>query len=67
MRGTPTNQDLREFKNFQRFLRMWPRYKRRMLTGKVWQKYMNISKKQGWAMAKNADQLFPTPSEKDGS
>jgi hypothetical protein len=47
-----TKHDKREVKNFQRFLAFWPKYKLRMLTRPIWQRYLHLSNVEAWKYAK---------------
>ena len=59
-----TKHDRRIVKNYRRFLRLWPRYKRKMLLSGSWQKYLNIKPQEGWIMAKNVKKNNPIGVQK---
>jgi len=53
MRGEiKSKQDRREVRNFQRFLRLLPRYELRMLQRPRWQKYLGLTSQEAWLCAK---------------
>lgn len=52
MRGTPTDADKREFRNFERFLRLSVRHLPEMMTRPRWQKYLNVTPREAWVYAK---------------
>ena len=53
MRGGPaTAVDLREIRNFQRYLKLLPKYRLRMLQRPRWQKYLGLTDQEAWQVAK---------------
>lgn len=53
MRGGPaTAIDRRELRNFQRYLKLLPKYKLRMLQRPRWQKYLGLTDREAWLVAK---------------
>lgn len=44
--------DRRELRNYDRYLRLWPRFKQRMLLRPRWQKYLGITPRQAWKYGK---------------
>ena len=50
-------QDRREVRNFQRFLRLLPRYELRMLQRPRWQRYLGLAGDEAWRYAKGKRKL----------
>lgn len=52
--------DRRELRNWHRFLRLWPKHKLRMLQRERWKRYLVLSEREAWLLAKARNSLVPS-------